>query len=166
MSQHDDLRPGAGDLTAALAALRDALEGARAMPMSSSVLVHRAEVLELLDRAEAALPQQLGEADEVLASADHVLLEARARAEEIVAAARRRADELVSADAVVVAARHRAAELEAEAGRTAAELRRDADDYCDRRLADFEIDLGRVLAQVQAGRTKLADRLEDDAPGG
>jgi type II secretory pathway predicted ATPase ExeA len=37
----------------------------------------------------------------------------------------------------------------------------DADDYCDRRLADFEIDLGKLLAQVQAGRTKLAQRLDE-----
>jgi hypothetical protein len=48
----------------------------------------------------------------------------------------------------------------AEAQETAERLRREADDYCDRRLADFEIDLGKVLAQVQAGRAKLASRLE------
>jgi len=40
--------------------------------------------------------------------------------------------------------------------------RREADDYCDRRLAEFEIDLGRVLAQVQAGRAKLAGRLGEE----
>ena len=54
------------------------------------------------------------------------------------------------------------AEIVAQAQRTADELRRDADDYCDRRLADFEIDLGKVLAQVQAGRAKLAGRLGSD----
>jgi len=50
----------------------------------------------------------------------------------------------------------------AEAQATADRLRREADDYCDRRLAEFEIDLGRVLAQVQAGRAKLAGRLGED----
>jgi hypothetical protein len=67
----------------------------------------------------------------------------------------------VDQEAVVVAARGRAAELVAEAEAIADRLQRDADDYCDRRLADFEIDLGKVLSQVQAGRAKLANRLED-----
>jgi cell division septum initiation protein DivIVA len=62
----------------------------------------------------------------------------------------------------VVAAQERAAQIVAEAEETADRLQRDADDYCDRRLADFEIDLGKVLSQVQAGRAKLAGRLGAD----
>ncbi|NKY06431.1 hypothetical protein HF998_05500, partial [Cellulomonas hominis] len=77
------------------------------------------------------------------------------------AAARRRAAELVEQEAVVAQAADRAAEIVREAEETARGLRRDADDYCDRRLADFEIDLGKVLSQVQAGRAKLADRLDE-----
>ena len=64
----------------------------------------------------------------------------------------------------MLAAQARATEIVAEAEATAARLRHDADDYCDRRLADFEIDLGRVVAQVQAGRAKLAGRLEQPGP--
>jgi hypothetical protein len=44
-------------------------------------------------------------------------------------------------------------------------LRHEADDYCDRRLAEFEIDLGKILAQVHAGRDKLADRLGESDEG-
>ncbi|WP_149202753.1 ATP synthase F0 subunit B [Actinotalea subterranea] len=158
-TQHDDRRDPEG-LTGILEALEHAVSQARAMPMSSSVLVNRAELLDLLDQAFAVLPTQLTEADEVLAGADEVLADARARAEQVIAAARARADELVATEQVVVAARVRADEIVAEAERTAVALRRDADDYCDRQLADFEIDLGKVLAQVQAGRAKLADRLD------
>jgi F0F1-type ATP synthase membrane subunit b/b' len=149
-------------LTGILEALEQAVAQARAMPMSSSVLVNRVELLDLLDQAYAALPSQLTQADEVLAGADDVLAGARAEAEQIIAAARQRAEELVGREQVVVAARVRADELVAEAERTTAAMRRDADDYCDRRLADFEIDLGRVLSQVQAGRAKLADRLDEN----
>lgn len=146
---------------AVLAALERAIEQARAMPMSSSVLVNRAEVLDLVAQVREALPTQLADADHVLAGADGVLVRARAEAEQLVAGARRRAEELVSAEEVVAAATARAAETVAEAERTAEARRREADDYCDRRLADFEIDLGRVVAQVQAGRAKLAGRLTD-----
>lgn len=157
------LDPGRPEgLTGILEALEQTIASARAMPMSSSVLVNKAEVLDLLDQAYAVLPTQLTQADEVLAGADEVLASAQAQAEQVIATARQRAEELVSAEQVVVAARVRADEILAEAERTAAAMRRDADDYCDRRLADFEIDLGKVLSQVQAGRAKLADRLGDD----
>jgi len=148
-----------GDLTAILDALEQAVEQARSMPMSSSVLVSRAEVLDLIGQLRATLPTQLADADELLATAAEVQARANADAEQVIAAARRRADELVGAEQVVAAAGARAAEIVAEAERIAGQLRREADDYCDRRLADFEIDLGRLLSQVQAGRAKLAGRL-------
>ena len=147
-------------LTGILEALERAITQARSMPMSSSVLVNRAELLDLVDQAHVVLPSQLTQADEVLAGADEVLALAQDDAERVIAAARARAEELVSTEQVVVAARLRADEIVAQAEQTAAGLRRDADDYCDRRLADFEIDLGKVLSQVQAGRAKLAGRLD------
>src|SRR5665647_1860198 len=148
-----------GDLTSILDALEQAVEQARSMPMSSSVLVSRAEVLDLIGQLRATLPTQLADADELLATAAEVQARANADAEQVIAAARRRADELVSAEQVVAAAGVRATEIVAEAERIAGQLRREADDYCDRRLADFEIDLGRLLSQVQAGRGKLAGRV-------
>lgn len=150
-------------LTGVLDAIAAAVTQARAMPMSSSVLVNRAELLDLLDQARDVLPTQLTRADQVLADADAARAEARAQADRIIAEARQRADELVDSEAVVVAARERAQQIVQEAEESAAVLRRDADDYCDRRLADFEIDLGKVLSQVQAGRAKLADRLDGGA---
>ena len=161
MTDVDDTRRDPEGLTGILEAMEHAVAQARAMPMSSSVLVNRAELLDLLDQAYAVLPSQLTEADEVLAGADEVLAAAREEAEAIIAAARLRAEELVSTEQVVVAARVRAEGIVREAEETAAGLRRDADDYCDRQLAEFEIDLGKVVAQVQAGRARLAERLDE-----
>lgn len=146
-------------LTGVLDAIESAVVAARAMPMSSSVLVSRAELLDLVAQARDVLPTQLSEADEVLADADAARSAAQADADALLEAARQEAARLVEAEAVVVAAHERAAQVVADAQTTAEGLRRDADDYCDRRLADFEIDLGKVLAQVQAGRAKLAGRL-------
>lgn len=159
----DDVSQRRAGLTGILEALEELVAQARAMPMSSSVMVNRTEALDLLTQAREVLPVELTAADEVLAGADQVLAEARARAEQVVAEAQERAATLVSRERVVAQAEERAAQIVAEAERTAEELRREADDYCDRRLADFEIDLGRLLAQVQAGRAKLAERLEPPA---
>jgi cell division septum initiation protein DivIVA len=149
----------AGGVLGVLDALAAAVESARSMPMSSSVLVNRAELLDLVDQARAALPDQLTEADELLADTEAGRAPARGAAAGSVAEARVQADRLVDAESVTVEARAKAAELVAQAQAQAEALRREADDYCDRRLADFEIDLGRVLGQVQAGRAKLAGRL-------
>ncbi|WP_240675614.1 hypothetical protein [Cellulomonas endophytica] len=152
-------------LTGVLDALATAVRGARSMPMSSSVLVNRAELLDLVEQALEILPRQLTEADEVLAGAERARAQAQAEADVLLERARAQAAELVSEEAVVVEARREAERL-VEAARAQGEaLRRDADDWCDRRLADFEIDVQRVLAQVQAGRTKLAGRLVDPVPG-
>lgn len=148
-------------LIGVLDALEQALTTARPMPMSSSVLVSRAELLALVQQARESMPAEIGDAERVLAEADAARVRARQEGERIEAAARRRAEELVGEQSVVAQAEQRAAEIVAAAQAKAAELRREADDYCDRRLADFEIDLGKVLAQVQAGRAKLAQRLDD-----
>ncbi|HEY0119452.1 MAG TPA: hypothetical protein VGC04_11785 [Cellulomonas sp.] len=160
MSESDDERTGG--VQGVLEALTVAVAGARAMPMSSSVLVNKAELLDLVEQAREALPGQLTRADALLADADAAKEQARQEAQAIVATARAEAARLVEADAVTVAAREKAAQILADAQEQAEALRRDADDYCDRRLADFEIDLGKVLSQVQAGRAKLAGRLGFD----
>jgi vacuolar-type H+-ATPase subunit H len=165
MSDHDSPYADGADrmqpegLTGILDALATAVSSARAMPMSSSVLVNRAELLDLVDQARDVLPSQLTRADEVLADADSARVQAQADADALLARARERAAQLVDAEQVVAQARERAEQIVREAEQTAEMLSRDADDYCDRRLADFEIDLGRVLSQVQAGRAKLAGRL-------
>jgi len=146
-------------VTGILDALTTAVSGARAMPMSSSVLVNRAELLDLVDQARDALPAQLGRADEVLADADAARAAGELEAQAIISRATERAALLVNAEAVVVAAHEQAEAILRDAAETAEALRRDADDYCDRRLADFEIDVSKLLTQVQAGRAKLADRL-------
>jgi hypothetical protein len=60
---------------------------------------------------------------------------------------------------VVRLAQERAAQIVAEAEASAAKLAADANDYCDRQLAQFEIDLGAIGTQVRAGREALAARV-------
>jgi cell division septum initiation protein DivIVA len=162
--EHGPDRTQPEGLTGILDALAAAVESARAMPMSSSVLVNRAELLDLVDQARDVLPSQLSQADDVLAAAGAARTAAQADADAIVEAAHARAAELVEEHPIANGARERAAQIVADAEAEAVRLRRDADDYCDRRLADFEVDLSKLLGQVQAGRTRLAERLGTEQP--
>ncbi|GAB2968873.1 MAG TPA: hypothetical protein VKY71_09140 [Actinotalea caeni] len=149
---------GGESLVAILDELTDLVTSARAMPMSASALVNRAEVLELIESAKAVLPSQISQADTLIADADAVLDRARREAAKILEKARARAEHLVSEQAVVHAAEQRAEEIVAAAREQAERLAREADDYCDRQLAQFEIDLGAITNQVAAGRARLVER--------
>lgn len=151
--------PSSGEsLVAILDELSDLVAGARAMPMSASALINRAEVLELIESAKAVLPSQISQADTLVADADAVLERARREAAKILEKAHARAERLVSEEAVVAIANQRAEEIIAAARDRGEELAREADDYCDKQLAQFEIDLGAITNQVAAGRQRLIER--------
>jgi cell division septum initiation protein DivIVA len=157
-------QPSSGEsLVAILDELSDLVAGARAMPMSASALINRAEVLELIESAKAVLPSQISQADTLVADADAVLERARREAAKILEKAHARAERLVSEEAVVAAANERAEEIVAAARERGEQLAREADDYCDKQLAQFEIDLGAITNQVAAGRQRLVERARSRA---
>ncbi|HUR75284.1 MAG TPA: hypothetical protein VMZ00_13480 [Sporichthya sp.] len=133
------------DVHAKLAELEERVAKAKAMPLSASCLVNRAEMLARIAEIEAALPRQLSEAESVLADADAVVAEAREKAVAVLAEAaveRDRRLELTpeGSEAVVWAAQIRA-EAEADATNRTTE----ADEYVDSRLAHFEVILEKTL---------------------
>ena len=156
MSEH----PRGESLLAILEELAAVLANSRTVPMSASVLVNRAVVLALLDAARAVVPAQVAEADEIVAGARGVVERANDQAARIMADAEGRARELVEKESLVVAAKERAAAIIADAEQEARRLPDQANDYCDRQLAQLEIELGQIAKQVKAGRTIIQARLE------
>ncbi len=135
---------------------------AKAMPMSASCLVNRAEMLEALERLRDALPVSLDHADALLSDRDAVLSSGREEAERLMAAARAEREQLLEQTDVVVAARARAEEMAMQAQAEATRLLADADDYVDRKLGEFEVVLGQLGSQVNNGRERLAARRTAD----
>ncbi len=154
----EDTSDRSAPLLAILDDVSSLVAAARAMPMSASVIVNRAEVLDLVAAARDAVPDQVAAADQIVADAESVLARAKAEADEVLAQARAEADRLVSAHEITEGAQTRAAEIVAAAEAKAVELEAGADDYCDARLAQFEVDLDAIKQQVLAGRARLAAR--------
>jgi cell division septum initiation protein DivIVA len=144
------------------------VEDARAMPMSSSALINRSEVLDLLGELGAMLPVQLDQADLLLADREAVVEQGRLEAARIIEQAQEEHDRLVEETEVVQAARERAARIERDAQAESERLLAEADDYVDRKLGEFEIALDKLTAQVRRGREHLAARRlgerRDDEP--
>lgn len=156
--------PGA-ELIAVLEELADVIRQARPVPMSASVLVNRAQALSLVEQARTLLPQELTQAHAAIQGAGKTLDQAKAQAEQIRADARREAENLLADQDVVKAADDRADVITTAARAKADTLMRNADEYCDRVLAELEVQLGRSLREVAGGRKVLADKLQrHDSP--
>ena len=143
------------DTAALLLRLREALDAARSMPLSASVMVNRDEFGELLQDAIDGLPEELKQARWLLKERDDVLERAQREAERIIDVARVRAERMVERTEVVREARRSAEDLVDQAGRLAAQMRLEAEDYVDRKLASFEVVLDRTMQAVQKGRERL-----------
>ena len=152
-----------GELLTILDELDILISTARTMPMSALVIVHREEALDLIERARAAVPTSVREAQRVLDEATDRVAQGQAEAERIVRRAQDEAEQLIASENVVRNATQRADLIVEAAEAQAAQLRAGADDYCDKVLAGLESELARVGDQVRAGREVLASRIGETA---
>lgn len=165
--------------------IREVVRHARPVPMSASVRVNRAELLELVDAAANVVPSSIhtaervvaessdtiaradAEAQRVLAEAtrrhDAVLADAEEQAARIIEKARAQGEELIADERVVHLAEHRSRELVAEARAEAARLADNANVYADERLGAFAEELEALRKQVDAGRDAITKRRADVA---
>jgi hypothetical protein len=144
------------DIDARLHALRAAVEEARSVPMSASVMINRSEFLDLLGALERAIDTTLSQATEVVGDREAVLAEGVIQAEEIVRAAEAEREVLVSTTDVYRLAEARATEITEAAKKAAEELQAETDEYVEAKLANFELTLERTLDLVRRGRAKLS----------
>ena len=153
------------DVESILLRLKELVEAGRSMPMSASVLVNREEFLELLEESIATLPQELRHSRWLLKEREEFLAKTRREAEDILEQARVAAERMVQRTDIVREAAHTANRMVDEARDESSRLRLEADDYCDQKLAAFEIVLERTQKTVAAGREKLrAAPLADGTP--
>ncbi|MCW2604647.1 MAG: large Ala/Glu-rich protein [Pseudonocardiales bacterium] len=160
--------------------LVEIVETARALPMSSSCVVPREQMLDLLDALREVMPPEMAQARSVVARRDTIeqqahqaseetLAEARAEGERLVYAARVQAHELLESaraeQAMLLSASsiHQLAEQEAAAKRADAEqyaqsVRRGGEQYANQTLSDLVDLLTSAARTAENGRRALVDR--------
>ena len=122
------------------------LEEARGVPMTSSCVVPRGDLLELLDEVRDALPGEVDDAQDVLDSKDEIVGKAEHEAEQTISKANLEAGKAVE-------------DARAEAERLVAEARA----HADRLVADAEDTAERTVAAGQAKFDELVGRSQDEA---
>lgn len=128
---------------------------ARSMPMSASCVVNRAELLSMLEEVRQALPGSLAQAQELIGGREQMVEQARQEAERIIESAHSERGTLISGTEVARQSQDEAERILAEARQEAADIRAEADDYVDSKLANFEVVLTKTIGSVGRGREKL-----------
>lgn len=154
------------DLIERIEELQVLMEEAKAVPLSASAVVNRDEILELLAELKQELPDEVRQARWTVRDRDEIMERARREAEKILEQSRAERARLIDESALVGAAREEAAAIVAEARAKADELRRQAEDYVDTKLATFEKLLNRTLSSVVRGREELSEGAGPERPSG
>ena len=131
------------------------IEEARGVPLSASCVVHRGEILEVLEGAREYLPADLFEAEKLLTIRDQIIEDGRVSAETMIATAREDVSRMVEQTAIVQSARDEAQRILDEARDLAAAEREEVEAYIDGRLATLEVILNKTMDAVARGRERL-----------
>lgn len=136
----------------------EAIGSARSMPMSASCVVNRADLLDMLEEVRQALPGSLAHAQELIGGREQLVEQARQEAERIIESAQARRSDLISDTEVARRSQAEADRILSDARRDAEEIRAEADEYVDSKLANFEVVLTKTIGSVGRGREKLLGR--------
>ena len=138
------------------------IEEARGVPLSASCVVHRGEMLEILESARDLLPANLSEAEKVLARRDRIIEEGQSSAEAMIATAREDVARMVEQTSIVQAARDESKRILDEARDLSVQEREEVEAYIDGRLATLEVILNKTLEAVARGRERLEGANDKD----
>jgi cell division septum initiation protein DivIVA len=148
------------DLSARLEQLEELVREAKSMPLSSSVLINREEVLELIAEMKEALPEEIKRARWIVRDREELLAKARDEGERTVQHAHEEQLRMARKEEIVARATTEADRVVSEAEERAREMRSEAEDYVDAKLAQFEISIRKILEASQASSKSLNRTLD------
>jgi len=138
------------------------VEEARGVPLSASCVVHRGEMLEILEGARDFLPSDLADAQAIILDRDRIIEEGRSSSESMIASAREDVSRMVEQTSIVQSARDEAQRILHEAREIAEDERREVEIYIDGRLATLEVILNKTMEAVARGRERLEGAGDQD----
>lgn len=131
--------------------LEELLNQSRPLLFTHNVIVDEDRMLDLIDQMRVAIPEEVKEAQKVLAMRDRILAQAQEEANRKLSIAREKSEQLVERDAIVQAAHARAEQIINQARADIDNQRHEADDYALDTLTRLEMELDRALNQVRNG---------------
>lgn len=136
------------------------VEEAKPVPLSASAMINKKSLLAKLESIRRGAPEELKQARWVVQDRDGLMTGAQAKIEQLRAEAFAERDRLLSQSEIVTVANREADRIIEEAKKRARQIRVEAEDYVDAKLASFEVVLQKTLGAVTRGRESLRGRLD------
>ena len=135
--------------------IEDLIVSSKHVPFSSSVMINETEIFELLDEFRSTLPEELKQARWMVKEKQEMMDEARTEAERTKEEAQAERARLVEETEIITAARAEADRIVEEAQAQSREIRLEAEDYADERLANLEVTCYKLLEVIKRARERL-----------
>ena len=147
--------PRLGELQELVDELILAVEGARNVPLSSSVMLDRNQLLDMLYRLRDELPDELRAARWMVREREAFVARTNEKARELLERARQRSEQMVSESYIVKEAVEEANSLVRRAEAEGTRIRLEAEDESERAYERAEEVLAELLGEVRRARTDL-----------
>lgn len=151
--------------------LEELLNQSRPLWFTHNVIVDEDRMLDIIDQMRVAIPDQVKQAEKLLAERDRTLAQAQEEASRTILLAREKSEGLLERDSIVEAAQTRADQIIEQAHLDAEATRAEADQYVLETLTNLEIEMERVINQVRNGirtiqhtRRQTSEFLEESTP--
>ncbi len=128
------------------------------LPLTNSVVLDQAAVLELIDQLRVSVPDEVRQAKRITEEATRITERARDEGDAVVARAQEQAAQMLEERELVRMAQQRAGEILDAANHEAAEVRRGADEYAAGVLIRLEGECIKALTSIKRGIDMLDER--------
>lgn len=143
--------------------LDDAVRNAKRFGLGGEVRVDKDAIYDVLERMRATIPGEVNQARWIVGERDELIVEAKLEAERVLKETRVRQARLIDESDVVRSAEREADKIVADARAREREIRVGAERYADDVLNGVEVNLQKLTAHVQRGRSRLAGRERAEA---
>jgi len=128
------------------------------LPLTNSVVLDQAAILELIDQLRVSVPEEVRQAKRITEEATRITERARDEGDAVVARAQEQAAQMLEERELVRMAQQRAGEILDAANHEAAEVRRGADEYAAGVLIRLEGECIKALTSIKRGIDMLDER--------
>jgi len=137
--------------------IEEVLETSKRVPLTNRITVEKERILDILNDIRLNLPDDIRSAQRILSDHDRIVADAQRKAQDILDAAENEAKTRTSNHEIFRRASDQASELMENSKNDARDLRLNAMDYADEKLAETEAQLKEYMTNLEQQHKKLMD---------
>ena len=141
--------------------LYETIDDAPSVPLSNKCVIEREKALDILEEIRANLPSELKMANEIVEKRNDFISAGKKEYDTKIKQAEEMAKQKVNDHELLIEARKRANEIIATADQKAKQIMEAATTYCDNAMKDTEASIGKTLEQVKDTRVAFMTAMKD-----